>query len=374
MQIMNFKKTVKDLWWALSAYKTIDNFPDSVIIINSEGNITRFNKKAYELFGLSDVETSPIVSFSTIVKDGMEHVKDSIMNAKPVLATATVPGREFYVELNATRHHSGYCVNLRDMTKLTNEIFNEDKIIKFNNEKNAMLAKLESDIKSPITSINGFSQGLLDGLGGDLTEKQAKYVKIIRSNSEDMYKFMDKLLEFSYAESSIYDSEFHVFDIVEAFKDVIKEFEVEIERKELNFEFNYDNIEKRNVFTDSNAIKRAFRDLLDVAISMTEQGGISVNLSHPDELTSEVYHLDYTKSKSYLQITVKDSGVGFVDEDMRYLCEPYAQLEKGKKNFLRALMLGSASILTKRANGFVNITSEKSKGAKYKIIIPIEKG
>ena len=58
---------------------------------------------------------------------------------------------------------------------------------------------------------------------------------------------------------------------------------------------------------------------------------------------------------------------------MKYLCEPYAQLEKGKKNFLRALKLGSASILVKRANGLINITSEIMKGTKFEIILPIEK-
>jgi signal transduction histidine kinase len=371
---MNLKKIVKDFWWVLTAYKTFDEFPDSIVILNFEGEVVRFNQKARELFLLSDVDDAPVVGFETIIKDGLALVKDSVLSAKPMLGTATVSGRDFYVELNAKKYGSGYCVNLRDMTKLTNEIFNEDKILKFNNEKNAMLYKLENDIKSPLSSISGFSQGLLDGLGGELSEKQSKYIKIIHSNAEEMHKFMDKFLEFSYAESSIYDADFHIFDIVEAFKEVINEFDGEIEHKNINFDFSYDNIEKRNVFTDSTAIKKAFRNLLDIAITMTENGSVSVNLSHPDELTSEVYKLDYAKSKSYLQITIKDSGIGFMEDEMRYLCEPYAQLEKGKKNVLRAFMLGSASILVKRANGIINITSEKNKGSKYKVIIPIEKG
>ena len=58
---------------------------------------------------------------------------------------------------------------------------------------------------------------------------------------------------------------------------------------------------------------------------------------------------------------------------MKYLCEPYAQLEKGKKNFLRALKLGTASILIKRANGLINIHSEVKVGTKFEIILPIEK-
>ena len=58
---------------------------------------------------------------------------------------------------------------------------------------------------------------------------------------------------------------------------------------------------------------------------------------------------------------------------MRYLCEPYAQLEKGKKNFLRSLNLGTSTILTKRAKGSIVINSEVLKGTTYDIILPIEK-
>jgi hypothetical protein len=57
---------------------------------------------------------------------------------------------------------------------------------------------------------------------------------------------------------------------------------------------------------------------------------------------------------------------------MRYLCEPYAQLEKGKKNFMRALKLGSATILIKRSEGLFNVNSEVMKGTTFEIILPIK--
>lgn len=372
---MNLNKIAKKLWWTITAFKTIDNLPDAVVFVDTKGFITRFNKKASEVFKLIDSKGAPAIEFDSIVKDGMSYIRTSLQNAKPVLATATILEESFYVELNVSDSKSGYCVILRDMTKLTKEIVNEDKTLRFNNEKNAMLAKLEGDIKSPITSISGFSQGLLDGLGGELTEKQAKYVKIINSNAEDLHHFMDKLLEFSYAESSIYESDYHNFDIVETIKAIMKDVENEIADKKLEFEFDYEELEKRAIYTDANAVKRIIRNVLEVALSMTETGFINIKLSYPDETTATKYNPEITaeKQKSFIQITIKDSGAGVAEEDMRYLCEPYAQLEKGKKNFLRALKLGSASILTKRANGIIGITSEVMRGTKYDIILPTEK-
>ena len=374
MQIMNLAKLIKDLWWTLSAYKTIDELPDSLIFVDSDGFITKFNEKAREVFGLREDEIVPL-RFNDIIEEGLKFAKASIDSSKPILTIAKIPGREFYVELNASKKGHGFCISLRDMTKLTNELINEDKTIRFNNEKNAMLVKLEGDIKSPITSISGFSKGLLDGLGGELTEKQTKYVKIINSNAEELYHFLDKLLEFSKAESSIYEENYNTFDIVELFKSISRDFEDIITQKEISFDFDYYSLEKRNVFTDMNAIKAIYKNILEVVLSMTDSGFISVKLSHPDEMTCIKYKLDITaeKQKSYLQLTISASDVGIAEDDMKYLCEPYAQLEKGKKNFLRALILGTASILTKRANGLISIKSEIMKGTKYCIVLPIEK-
>jgi signal transduction histidine kinase len=74
-----------------------------------------------------------------------------------------------------------------------------------------------------------------------------------------------------------------------------------------------------------------------------------------------------------LHITIADSGVGIGEDEVKFLCEPYAQLEKGKKNFARALKLGTATILIKRSEGLFDISSEVMNGAKYDVILPILK-
>lgn len=373
MQIMNLEKLAKELWWSLTAFRTINELPDSVIFVNYDGIIERVNSKAKECFGIIIDELNP-PKLNDYIKDGMDIINLSIRNQKPVAAVATIPGREFHIELNAVKRGPGYCLSVRDLTKLTDEIVTEEKIARFNGEKNAMLVKLEGDIKSPISSITGFSQGLLDGIGGNLTEKQAKYIKIINSNSNDLYHFMDKLLEFTESESSLYKSMYQNFDVVQIIKGIASEFEKEIQNKKISFEIEADGLEKRTVYSDLKAVEKIVRNILETSVSMTETGFILVNISRPDEVTASTFGLSAENiSKSHVQITLKDTGVGFAEDEMKFLCDPYAQLEKGKKNFVRSLNLGSASILTKRANGFINIQSEANKGTRYDIIFPAEK-
>ena len=163
------------------------------------------------------------------------------------------------------------------------------------------------------------------------------------------------------------------FDIVETLKAIAKDFEPLFESKKIAYDIDYESLNKRTAYTDYNAIKRTFRNILEVALNMTDSGYISIKISHPDEQAYCAYGITANKLTSYVQITVRDTSAGIAEDEMKYLCEPYAQLEKGKKNFLRALQLGSASILTKRANGHIRVFSEVMKGTKYEIVLPIEK-
>ncbi|MBD5402502.1 PAS domain-containing protein [bacterium] len=371
---MNLKILAKNFWWFLTASNTINKLPDSVISIDKNGIIQHVNAKACECFGLSN-KSEKVVNIDKIIKDGMAVIKSSVRTQNPVTAFATIPGRDFHIELNAIERKFGYLLTIRDLTALTNEIVTEEKIARLNGEKNALLVKLEDEFKSPVVSIKGFSQGLLDGLGGELTDKQAKYIKIIKSNSNDLHDFVENFLDFTQAESSLYEPEYKKFDIVDVFRTVIKDFEPEIEAKNLAFDYDHSNIEKRTIYSDIKAVQKILRNIMEVSVSLTESGYIMARLSRPDEDASAMVRLlPEDAAKAYLQITIKDSGVGFTPEEKRFVSDPYAQFDKGKKNFLRSLKLGTASILTKRTNGHITIASDVMNGTRYDVIIPIEKG
>jgi len=370
MQIMNLSKLLKNMWRGLTAGHTLENLPDAVMIVSKEGIVESYNRRAKEIFRFVDNSCGKY-KLADILKNSRETVEKSTKSQKPVLTNAMIGETQFYVEINAGKCGEGYVVIARDLTVLTNKLKTEDEIIKFNNEKNAMLAKLEDEIKSPVSSIAGFSQGLLDGLGGELNDKQKKYVKIINTNAGDLYKFLDKLLMFSHVESSIYEENYHTFDVVELLKSVSKEFVQTLEEKGIGFAIDSENLQNRNIYTDSSAVKNAFQNIMEVAASSIEKGYISVQVMNPDEEMCNTYNI--VDSGKYVCLNIRDTGAGFAEDEMKYLCEPYAQLEKGKKNFLRALRLGIATILIKRANGQINIRSEVMKGTKYEILLPLEK-
>ena len=367
MQIMNLDKLFKRFERFIGASKVVKDFPDSVIFVDGEGYITDANNKACECFNLHSGIN--LVKLSDFIENGMNCAKDSVKLKKPVLASVRVDGKEYFVEINASKRQNGYCLAIRDITKLTNESLKEKKIEQFNGEKNAMIVKIEDEIKSPINSILGFSKSLLED--ENITEKQRKYLGIIRSNAQDLYDYLDKFIEFTYAESLLYEPEMQRFDVVLVLKNILKGFELQFREKNLELVFDADLWEKRTIYTDIKALKKYLKNIIEVSLSMTKSGGITIRLSSPDEAVSFGYGLK--EHVPYLQISIQDTGEGIEQENKKYLCNPYFWIEKGKKYFTRALKLGSASILIKRSEGYFDISSEVMQGTLFNIIIPVEK-
>ena len=266
-------------------------------------------------------------------------------------------------------------VTIRDITAMTNILSNAEQTSQFNNEKNAMLVKVANEIKSPINSILGFSQALIDGLGGEITDKQDKYVRIINKNSNDLLYFMDKFIEFSYAESTLYQYDFQTFDVINSIQNVIRACDSDILAKGLIINFDCEEITKRAVFSDEKTLKNILKNILETSIKLTDTGSINVKLSCPTvEELQELGIFENAKEGSLLRISVSDTGIGLQENEMDGLFEPYSQIDKqNKKNFVRSLTLGTAKILTTRLKGVIWAESEVMKGTNFNIIIPIEK-
>lgn len=375
MQIMNFSNLFRDFIYSCNLRKVIKNLPDAVFIVETDGKISWANKKATTVF---DGEEKLLKSYhiDDLVDKGKEKIEKSIATKTPIIAGAfTTTAREFFIELNAKEYHGNFIVTIRDITAMTNVLTNAEQTSQFNKEKNAMLVKLANEIKSPINSIVGFSQALIDGIGGEINEKQDKYVKIINKNSNDLLYFMEKFLEFAYAESTLYEYDFQTFDIVNTIQNVIRSNDLVTSAKSLTVNFDFEEIIKRAIYSDEKSLKIILQNLLETSIKLTDTGSITFKAFYPEEnFVRSLREFENIKYESLIQISISDTGIGLQETEMDGLFEPYTQLDRqNKKNMVRAITLGTSNILAKRLQGVVWAESEVMKGTTFNLIIPIEK-
>lgn len=357
--------------------EVLKNLPDAVFVIDADGKINWVNDKATIIFeaGRSLLKN---YYFEDLIDGGMEVLEKSAARRVSVVAGAFTPNaKEFFVELNAKKIDLQYFVTIRDVTAMTHVLAMAEKTGRLNKEKNTMLAKLSNEFKSPLQSITGFSQALLDGVAGALNDKQSKYIKIINKNSAELLNFMDKFLEFAQAESSLFTPEFQTFDVIATLQNIIKLNEPALLSKNILINLDCDELRKRAIYSEENYIKMIFNNILETSIKMTDIGSISVKVYNPDINVVKSHGIDVPYGAcdtSYVMISVKDSGMGLTEAEFDGLFEPYTQLDKSnKKSFLRTLSLGTANVLLKKINGVMWAESEVMRGSTFNIIIPVEK-
>lgn len=368
----------------LSKAKDIDilaAIPDGVLLIDENGKIEWINDVAALLLDMPKSDALKR-NINDIMDGGIELAKQAALHFKSVVGrTRNKENKDIFLEIMAKPIENFIVISLRDVTQsyktVTNIMVEQESSKKINKDKNVFLVKLSNELKSPIHSVMGFSQAMIDGLGGEMSEKQEKYIKIINKNSNDVLYFIEKILELSKTESNLFEYEFQIFDAINSMQSVLKNFEQRIKDKSLNLNFDMTDLIKKAIFSDENAFKTIFQNILETSINSTDIGSINIKAYHPEpEYVADqgIEIPEEASDKSYMMLTITDTGAGISEADLDVIFEPYAMLDRpNKKSVVRSIALSSARNLVKYLKGAIWIESEPMQGTTYNLILPIEK-
>lgn len=365
----------------LSKAKDIDilaSLPDGVLLVDNDGRIEWANDESALLLKTKKNEVFKF-TLNELIESGLDLAKQAAHAGKSVVGRCkNTNGKDTYLEIAARLTGDFLVVSLRDVTQsyktVTNILNEHESSRKINKDKNAFLVKLQNELKSPLHSIVGFSQAMMDGLGGAMGEKQEKYVKIIHKNSSELLYLLDKILELAKTESNLHEYDFQLFDVVNLIQTSLKLQENAIREKNLNLTIDVEEGLKKTIFSEETILKLIMQNIFETAINSTDIGSISVKILTPEpELISQL-DLEIEEGateKSFLLISVSDTGAGITEADLDVIFEPYAQLDRAnKKNIVRSISLATVKHLVKGLNGIIWVESEPMQGTNYNIIIP----
>lgn len=365
----------------LSKAKDIDilaSLPDGILLVDNDGRLEWANDEAAVLLKTSKNDMFKL-TLNELVESGLDLAKQAASVNKSVIGRCKNPTvKETYLEITAKPTEDYFVVSLRDVTQnyktVTNILVEHESSKKINKDKNVFLVKLSNELKSPLHSIVGFSQAMIDGLGGEMSDKQEKYIKIINKNSSELLYLLDKILEFSKTESNLHEYDFQIFDVVNVIQTTLKIHESAIKDKNLNLTIEATEGLKKTIFSEEAVLKLILQNILETSINSTDIGSISVKLQHPElEYLSKI-GIDAEEDatdKSYLMISITDTGAGISESDLGVIFEPYAQLDRAnKKNIVKSISLATVKQLVKQLKGVVWVESQPMQGATYNVIIP----
>ena len=359
----------------------LTKLPDNVALLNNQGSFLWCNDVAQKT--LSKLKENFSEGYIDNVFDNAMDliVKLAESGLAKVIKAKTPDEKDMFFEFTARKTEEGYLVCFRDNTQsyktLTSIFVEHESLRKTNKDKNNFLVKLSGDFRNPLQSIVGFSQALLGGIGGELNEKQAKYVNIINKNSTDVLYLIDKILELSKAESNLFEKKLGYFDAINVLNNVIKNNEKDAQAKNIEINVEVAKDVKRTIYSDETMLKIVLENIIESAIKFTDVGSINIEVSHPDlELVSEKGFLpvENAKEKSYIMFKIDDQSLGISDIELENLFEPYAQLDNpNKNNVFRSIAFATIKNIIRIMKGNVWVEPEAMHGTTYCVIIPAEK-
>ncbi len=364
-------------------YNVLTYLPEAVLVIDETGKIHYANKKAFKLFETQklrgkNINDYFIINSENIIKNKDEEIKQIL---KLISEQQNTKITDVKVTDVSSRKKQRFILTIIDNThdhSLLDELIEERQEQKIlNHTKNILLTKMSNYLKSPLHSVIGFSQAMLEGLSGELNDKQLKYIQIINSNSNELLIFLDKLIEMSEAEADAYKFEYKNFDVLSLLSIVKNEISLKLKNREIEITANTADLVKQNCYSDKEVIKTAMTNLLEHALCSIETGTINIKISNPlpEFLIAKGFDTSTeVNEKSYLMFEVTLKGVDPAQYNNEDIFDPYVQIEKNSKKYmLQSLLLGSTKKYINKLKGEIWVNNQYANQVSICFVVPIEK-
>lgn len=217
-----------------------------------------------------------------------------------------------------------------------------------------IISTVSHEMRTPLTSIRGFSQTLLNSWDKLDDDNKKKFIKIIEEQSNRLINLVENILTVSKENSDTFVlKKVNVNNIIE------KTLPLLIEKyKTHHFSFNKDkNLLQSNL--DEDKFQQIVTNLLDNAGKYSEEG---TNVTVSTELQGE-----------YVIIKIADQGVGIKEEDFAKLFKKFSRIENHltSKTQGNGLGLYITKNLVEKMGGQISLTSQISKGTEFQIKFPV---
>lgn len=223
--------------------------------------------------------------------------------------------------------------------------------------KSKFTSMASHELRSPLATMKGSVELMLDGLTGKISEEQKTVLSMLMNSIDRLVRLTDDILDFSKIEAGKMKFNFEKNDINVLAKEVFETMRDWTEQRKLSFSLHLDpNIPP--VLFDKDKITQVIINLVNNALKFTELGGISIITERRDNVC---------------KVTVKDTGPGIKKEDLENLFTPFQQLYQktasGEKG--TGLGLSICKEIVEGHRGKIWAESKVGSGSAFCFILPI---
>lgn len=186
-------------------------------------------------------------------------------------------------------------------------------------EHRMLISNIAHDLKTPITAIKGYSEGILDGVA-DTPEKQERYLKTIYNKANEMNTLINELTLYSNIDTNKIPYNFHKLNVKDYFTDCMEELEMDLENQHMQLTFfNYVD-EDTLMIADPEQLGRVIHNIIGNAIKY-------MRAEEPSFISMRIKDVG-----DFIQVEIEDNGKGISNKDLPYIFDRFYRADASRNS------------------------------------------
>ena len=208
------------------------------------------------------------------------------------------------------------CVDFEKMRQELEE--NQKAKQKMDASSRELIRNISHDLKTPITSVKGYVEGILDGVAST-PEKQERYLRIIYSKAEEMDALVNELTLYSQLDTNEIPYDLARISVKEFFDDCARDLEDELLAEGITFRYEPFCDEGDIILADPEKLRRAIDNIIGNSIKYIDKSEGFIRLTVKDE-------------GSLVQIEIEDNVRGIAKEDIPYIFDRFFRTDESRNS------------------------------------------
>ena len=238
--------------------------------------------------------------------------------AKLKIATQNIKegNLDFTIEAESADEIGELCRNFEQMRQRLKETTEEN--ISSEKENRILISNIAHDLKTPITTVKGYAEGIMDGVA-DTPEKQKKYIRTIYNKANEMDRLINELTLYSKIDTNRIPYNFKKLNVADYFSDCIEEIGFELEAADIGLAYyNYAD-EKTVIIADPEQLKRVISNIIGNSVKYMNKSKGFINIRIKDV-------------GDFIQVELEDNGQGIPVRDLPYIFDRFYRSDASRNS------------------------------------------
>ncbi len=256
---------------------------------------------------------------------------------------------DFSIDVSGTDEMSELCNAFEDMrVRLQNNA--KDRMAE-EEEQRALISNIAHDLKTPITAIKGYSEGILDGVA-DTPEKKDKYIRTIYNKANELNTLINELTLYTKIDTNKIPYNFQKLNVHNYFNDCVQDLGMDLENQHIRLDYSNFVAPEVQIIADPEQLGRIISNIVSNSIKYMRadvQSRIAITIKDVGD---------------FVQVEIADNGKGIANRDLPYIFDRFFRADASRNSAAGGSGIGLSIVkkIVEDHGGKIWATSKENEG------------